>query len=202
MSVSGRIAVFLMLSLLTITFAWTAPTLGAELPESVVLVATPQFQDPLYGQSILIATSLDNGQHVGFILNKPTEASLAEVLPTGEASTKLTSPLYFGGPADLSDIFALVQSDHSPGDGSVQIAPNLFLVSEQATLAHLLGSDDGHTRFLLGAVIWSPGELREELQRGAWYVMESPEPELLFRSKTSGLWEELVHRAEMRANGI
>ena len=200
MSISGRIAAFLIL--LAATFTWTAPTLGAQLPDTVVLVATPQFQDPVYGETILIAKSLENGQHVGFILNKPTDYSLADVFPKHEPSVNVRDPLYFGGPEGLNEIFALVQGGSSPGDGSVQIAPNLFLVITEQTLGQLIETDAHHARFFIGAVMWKPGELDEELKRGAWYVLEKLEPELLLRGKTSGLWQELVHRAEISANAI
>ena len=42
MSISSRVASFLIFALLVITFTWTAPTLGAELSDTVVLVATPR----------------------------------------------------------------------------------------------------------------------------------------------------------------
>ena len=57
------------------------------------------------------------------------------------------------------------------------------------------------TGIFVGTVVWNPGELEEELKRGAWYVLE-PDPEVVLRRKTEGLWEELVHRAQISANGI
>jgi putative transcriptional regulator len=50
-------------------------------------------------------------------------------------------------------------------------------------------------------VVWRPGELDEELKRGAWYVLDL-EPGLVLRKKTAGLWQELVQRAEIRDKAI
>ncbi len=56
-------------------------------------------------------------------------------------------------------------------------------------------------RFLAGLVAWRPGELRDELKRGLWYVLEA-DSELVMRKPTEGLWEELVRRSERKANAI
>ena len=42
-------------------------------------------------------------------------------------------------------------------------------------------------------MIWRPGELAEEIKRGAWYILE-PDAGIAMR-KPEGLWEELVGRS-------
>jgi putative transcriptional regulator len=46
----------------------------------------------------------------------------------------------------------------------------------------------------VGYVAWRPGELRQEVDRGLWYVLDA-DPDLLFRRDPGGLWEELLQRA-------
>jgi putative transcriptional regulator len=201
MSISSRVASFLIFALLVITFTWTAPTLGAELSDTVVLVATPQFQDALYGETILIARSLEDGQHVGFILNKPTQYLLADAFPEHAPSKKVRDPIYLGGPDEGDAVFALVASHDSPGSGWMQLAPDLFVAVAADTVDRIIESGADHARFFAGAVVWQPGELDEELKRGVWYVLE-PEPELVLPKQTEGLWQQLVHRAEIRDKAI
>jgi putative AlgH/UPF0301 family transcriptional regulator len=50
-------------------------------------------------------------------------------------------------------------------------------------------------------VVWRPGQLDDELDRGLWYVQE-PEAKIVLRKETDGLWDELVRRSEARANSI
>jgi len=201
MSIPSRIAALLVLALLIVTFTWTAPTLGAEPPGAVVLVAKPAFKDPLYGATILIAKPLPDGRHVGFILNKPTKFSLAEAFPGDGPSKKIRDPLYLGGPEEINLVFALVQTASSPGEGAVQLAPDLFLAVSGKSVDRVIEAGGEHARFFMGAVVWRPGELDEELKRGAWYVLE-PDPDLVLPKKTEGLWEELVERARIRADAI
>ena len=198
---SARVAAFVILALLVLTFTWTAPTLGAEMPDTVVLVAKPQFQDPLYGSTILIAIPLADGRHVGFILNKPTKVSLAEAFPGHGPSKKVRDPLYLGGPSQVNVVFALVQTHSSPGEGAVQFAPELFLAVGGETVDQVIESAAEHARFFAGAVVWRPGELDDELKRGAWYTL-APEADFVLRRKTEGLWEELVERARIRSDAI
>jgi hypothetical protein len=45
------------------------------------------------------------------------------------------------------------------------------------------------------------GELRAEIERGAWYVLP-PDPHLVLRKPSQGLREELVRISKLRANSI
>jgi len=45
-----------------------------------------------------------------------------------------------------------------------------------------------------GFVAWRAGELRREIEQGAWYVLEA-DGSLALRSP-DGLWEELVRRSK------
>ena len=174
---------------------------AAEAEETVLLVARPELTDPLYSQSILMARALPSGEHVGFILNRPTEMKMAEAFPGNEASKTITEPLYLGGPAELNAIFALMHRPTAPKDGALPLADNLYLAVSGTAVdeAMMLGGND-KSRFFVGAVFWRVGELAEEIQRGAWYVLEA-KADLVLPVKTIGLREKLVQQAEMLSSG-
>jgi len=169
--------------------------------EAVLLVAKRGFEDPVYGSTIVLARPVQGGGHVGFIVNKPTKMSLAELFPQHEPSKKVADPLFLGGTVDINLVFALVEERGSRKDGSIRIAPDLFFAYETKAVDRIIESESDHARFFLGLVVWRPGQLDDELDRGLWYVQE-PEAKLVLRRKTDGLWEELVRRGEARANTI
>jgi putative transcriptional regulator len=169
--------------------------------ETVLLVAKRGFEDPVYGSTIVLARPVEGGGHVGFIVNKPTKINLAELFPEHEPSKKVVDPLFLGGTVDINLVFALVERRRSEKDGSIRIAPDLFLAYETKAVDRIIESESDHARFFLGLVVWRPGQLDDELDRGLWYVQE-PEAKLVLRRKTDGLWEELVRRGEARANTI
>ena len=178
------------------------PPARADADGSRILVARPELQDQLYGASILIAKPMPDGSSLGFILNKPTELKLAEAFPGNEASTKVTDPLYLGGPSEMGAVFALVHGNGIPSDGTLALTDNLYLaISDTAVDKAMNPGADDRARFFVGAVVWRPGELAAEIRQGAWYVLEAT-PELVLPKRTTGLWEELVRQAEISANSI
>jgi len=169
--------------------------------ETVLLVAKRQLEDPIWGSTIVLAKPIEGGGHVGFIVNKPTKMSLAELFPEHEPSKKVADPLFLGGTVNMNLVFALVEEHGSRKDGSIRIAPDIFLAYDTKAVDRIIESESDHARFFLGMVVWRPGQLDDELDRGLWYVDE-PEAKLVLRRKTDGLWEELLLRLEARANTI
>lgn len=174
---------------------------AGEPGETVVLVAKRNLQDKVYGSTILFAKPLGNDRHVGFILNKPSSMTLGKLFPEHEPSRKVLDPVYLGGPFGREVIFALVQSKQSPGGRSVQITPELYLAFDSPIVDRIIEKEPQQARFFAGLVVWQQGELRAEIKRGIWYVLDA-ETELLLKKQTDGLWEELVRRSERKANTI
>ena len=178
-----------------VSIAFSAPAVAAELAdELVMLVARPALRDRIYGATILIAKPLGNGGHVGFIVNKPTPVTLGKLFPDHGPSQKVTDPVYLGGPVNTETLFVLVQGRDSPGSSAMQLTPDLHLVVERALVDRIIEAGAGRARFFAGTVLWAPGELRSEIDKGFWYVRDA-DTSLLLRKSTSGMWEELVKRS-------
>jgi putative transcriptional regulator len=169
--------------------------------DAVMLVAQPDLSDPLYSETVLIAKGTPEGGHIGFIINKPTNASLGDIFPDHAPSKKVVDPLYLGGPAGLDVVFALVARHGQQADGTLEIAHDLFLAVQDKDVDHVIESESDHARFFVGLVVWKPGELDSEMKRGLWYALE-PDAKLVFRKNTDGLWEELVEKGERKAHSI
>jgi putative transcriptional regulator len=197
----GPKLLFLRAFVASFAMSFFSAAAAATPEETVLLVAKRGFEDPVYGSTIVLARPVEGGGHVGFIVNKPTKINLAELFPEHEPSKKVVDPLFLGGTVDINLVFALVERRRSEKDGSIRIAPDLFLAYETKAVDRIIESESDHARFFLGLVVWRPGQLDDELDRGLWYVQE-PEAKLVLRRKTDGLWEELVRRGEARANTI
>src|SRR5206468_10212114 len=78
--------------------------------EPMLLVAKRSFEDPVYGATIVLAKPVQGGGHVGFIVNRPTKMSLAQLFPQHEPSKKVADPLFLGGTVDMNLVFALVET--------------------------------------------------------------------------------------------
>jgi len=178
-----------------------APMAAEPSNEPVILVAKPALRDRIYGATILITKPVGNNQHIGFIVNKPTPMTLGRLFPGHGPSQKITEPVYLGGPVNTEVLFALVRRPDSPGGKALQLTSNLYLAMEQQIVDQIIESDAERARFFAGLVLWRPGELLAEIERGFWYVLDA-DAALVLRKSTDGMWEELVKRSEQAARGI
>jgi putative transcriptional regulator len=177
----------------------SAPVFAQE--EAMILIAHPAFRDLEYRQTVLLAAPAPNGGHVGVILNRPTRRSLGSLFPEHEPSKKVVDPVFYGGPFSRGALVALVKSDQSPGSGSVLLMKDLYLAFRANTIDHVIETTPNEARYFVGYVGWRPGELKGEVDRGLWSVLNA-DVDMVFRKDTEGLWEELLQSTKRIRAGI
>ena len=175
---------------LLVALLFFAGSAAAQEP-AMILVAHPAFRDLEWRQTVLIAAPAPNGGHVGVILNRPTKRSLGSLFPEHEPSKKVIDPVYYGGPFSRSALVALVHTDHSPGAGAVPLMKDVYLAFRANTIDHVIETTPNEARYFVGYVGWLPGELRSEIDRGLWTVIDA-DIDMVFRKDTEGMWEELL----------
>jgi putative transcriptional regulator len=178
-------------AILLLVLPWAAQ---AQEDEAIFLVAHPMFSDLDYRKTVLLAAPAPNGGHVGVILNRPTRRSLGSLFPEHEPSRKVLDPVFYGGPFSRGALVALVKTDAAPGTGSVQVMKNLFLAFRANTIDQVIERAPNDARYYVGYVGWRPGELKGEIDRGLWSVINA-DPDVVFRKDTEGLWEELLQQS-------
>jgi putative transcriptional regulator len=187
--------------LTVVALLFAALPVAAQDEDAVVLIAHPAFRDLDYRQTVVLASPAPNGGHVGVILNRPTKRTLGSLFPDHEPSKKVLEPVYYGGPFSRGALVALVRADQTPGAGSVLVMRNLFMTFRANTIDHVIETTPNEARYFVGYVGWRPGELRGEIDRGLWSVLDA-DVETVFRKDTEGLWEELLQQTRrIRAEG-
>ncbi len=171
------------------------------IDQPVILVATPALRDQLYGASVLIVTPVGGGQHIGFIINRPTPVKLSDMFPEHAPSKKVSEPIFLGGPESRGALFAVVQRQGRGSGGKFKLASDLYLEVERERVDGVIEKEHQQARFFAGVVVWQRGELDAEIERDYWYVQEA-DAALVLRKSTSGMWEELVKRGRQNKNLI
>jgi len=161
--------------------------------DGALLVAKPHMQDPNFRESVVLVTRTPDGAAIGVIVNRPTDHSLAGILPGNPLLARFTDPLYFGGPVEVAGLFAVFRGERPPGD-ALRLAGDLWIALNPATVEQLMREPPEKLRFYAGYSGWAPGQLPAELSRGDWWVLDV-NPDVAFRADPSGLWEELSTRA-------
>lgn len=183
-----------LLLLLAISLGVT-PIASAQTGDSangVFLVASPALLDPNFRHSVVLVTQMPDGGSVGFIINRPGERSLAQILPDNGVLKRFTEPLYLGGPVEAAGLFAVFRAKDPP-PGSLRVLDDLSFGMDPAVVEQLLHAPPERVRFFNGYAGWAPGQLAVELERGGWHVLNA-DAHSVFRENTDTLWRELLLR--------
>lgn len=165
------------------------PAFGQETGSTFV-VASPRLNG-FYRGTVMLAAPIGQGRHIGLILNRPTKVRMGEEFPDHPPSTKVTDPIYFGGPVNTNAIGALVRASSAPHAKSFELAPGVWLVLDAEAVDLIMEADPNAARYFAGFVIWEPGELKEEVVTGKM-VLRPVDPQKIFLQDTTNLHEELV----------
>ena len=177
-----------LLALLVIAAAAQAQSAS----KAVFLVSRPGMPDPNFRESVVLVTQSQDGVATGVILNRPTDRSLAELLPS-ERFEAFIDPIFFGGPVARQGLFALFEADKYSGP-AIPMIPGVYLAVLPDSVDALLNKPPAKIRFFSGYSGWAPGQLQGELDRGDWLVVDA-DAKTVFLRDTSRLWLDMVRRA-------
>ena len=163
---------------------------AVDLSQPVTLVATDGLAGSVYEEAVLIAAPLSRGQHVGFILNRPTRVKLGTIFPEHAPSRRVTGPVSFGGPMFPEMIVALTRKVPPGAAATLSLMSGLVAVIDGKSVDRVIEKIPNEARYFAGLVIWAPGELDEEIRSGAWNVRPAS-VETVFRANPAALWKEL-----------
>ena len=163
-----------------------------------LLVATPQLPDPNFTRAVILLVQHREEGAVGVVLNRPSEVTVSEVLPSW-ASMATGPPVVFrGGPMSPEGALCLAmmagQGDDPLGWQGLG-APGLEglgLVDLDAPPV-MLAAHVANLRVFAGYAGWAAGQLEGEIGEGAWYLLPA-EPGDPFSDEPGRLWGEVLRR--------
>jgi len=168
--------------------------------KALLLIARPGMPDPNFRETVVLVTQAEGSEATGVIINRPTNRSLAEMLPS-ERFKRFKEPIFLGGPVAPQGLFAVFQAEKFSG-AAVTMLPGLYLAVVPDSIDALLNDPPPKIRFFAGYSGWAPGQLRAELDRGDWLVVDA-EADAVFIKDTSRLWQDMVRRASaVRADAM
>lgn len=155
-----------------------------------LLLSEPYLADPNFERTTILLTEHNDEGSVGFILNKPAESRVNEVM---EDLKMFDARIFIGGPVE-QDTLHYVHRINSLAD-SIELHPGLFwggnfdqLLSMVDT--HQIGATD--IKFFLGYSGWSAGQLEDELKVDSWIVSDQVSEELVFETEPEMMWKKAM----------
>ena len=163
---------------------------AAERSEAVILVASKGLDGSPFEQTVVIAASLSNGGHAGFIVNRPTSVTLGTLFPDQAPARNVKEPVYVGGPAIASGVFALMRSAPDGAENPISLAPGIVAVLDESTIDRVIENTPNAARYFVGMMLWDADELEQEIADGLWEVRPADADSVL-PAKVRGLWNAL-----------
>ena len=185
----GALGLVLALSGVLI-FAFTGLARSADLSEAVFLVATSALDGSPFAQSVIITAPLPNGEHIGFIINKPTKLRMAEAFPDDPVARNVKEPIYLGGPQLLPAVFAVVRTAPEGNGTIVPLMPGLVAIIDGESVDRVIATTPNEARYFAGLMVWDDEDLYAQVKAQLWEVRPA-DVEAVFRAKAIGLWNAL-----------
>jgi putative transcriptional regulator len=164
-----------------------------------LLAATPMLGDPNFRRAVILVVEDDPDEGtLGVVLNRPTEVPLDQVLDTWTPLVTGPPVVFRGGPVSPNSALALALArgeDEPVGWRSLDGSPMMSRIGlvDLGAPPELLAGGISSMRVFAGYAGWGAGQLREEIEEGAWYVL-SGEPADAFFAEPERLWPAVLRR--------
>ena len=132
-----------------------------------LLVAAPVLLDPNFLRSVILIAEHNEEGALGVVLNRPSEATVGDVVPDLASVIGLDDPVFAGGPVQPGGVLVLAEFD-DPTAAALPIDGNLGFVALDSDLGSL-GSGTRRARAFAGHAGWGPGQLDGEFEEEAWF---------------------------------
>jgi putative transcriptional regulator len=154
-----------------------------------LLVAAPTLVDPNFARAVvLIAEHTDEGA-LGVVLNRPSDATVGEVVPDLSSLVDEEDPVFAGGPVQTGGVMVLAEFE-DPADAALPVDGELGFVALEADMDEVSA---GRARAFAGHAGWGAGQLDAELAEEAWFVAPF-EREDAFADDPEELWSRALTR--------
>ncbi len=143
-----------------------------------ILISEPFLMDNYFKRSIVLITEHSEEGTVGFVLNKPVNMKVNEIVAD---FPKLDAMVSLGGPVQTNTLHYI----HTLGDiipGSIKVLDQIYWGGEFEVIKRLLDSgslNSSNIRFFLGYSGWQAHQLEDEMAENAWVVAELSAQEII-----------------------
>lgn len=157
-----------------------------------LLISEPFLPDPNFERSVILLCEHNENGSIGFVLNKPIEFQLADVLEEVNGFDKV---LYRGGPVQ-EDTLHFIHRFGDSLEGSEEIGKGIYWGGNFEQLLSMINTrqlNPDDFLFFVGYSGWSHGQLEDELKEDSWIVHKHASAYDVFDSSPASLWRKVLN---------
>jgi putative transcriptional regulator len=154
-----------------------------------ILVSKPNIGDDLFHNSVVFITEYTQIDVVGFILNKPLDINLNDII---DNCPPFDVQIFNGGPVSSNNLY-FIHRVPSKIPESIHIVNDLYWGGDFDSVIGLIKNNELRKEdilFFLGYSGWDQGQLENELKCNSWEVHEIKKS--LFDWDVNTIWESYI----------
>lgn len=161
------------------------------LKKGTLLLAQPSNNPEItFNRSVILLADHNQDGSVGFILNKPLDYTIQDLVPSIESDFII----YNGGPVEQDNLY-FIHNVPELIPNSIEISNGIFWGGDFQTTKLLLNNgniNDEHIRFFLGYTGWDANQLQTEMESNSWIIARNDYENKIIGKSTSDFWKEKI----------
>jgi len=154
-----------------------------------LLIAEPALTgDVSFNRSVVLLAEHNEEGSVGFILNKPLEYDISDLVNEIDIPFKV----YNGGPVEQDNLYFIHKVPHLI-EGSIEISDGIYWGGDFEKTIQLINNltiTETDIRFFLGYSGWDSLQLDQELSSKSWVIVTNEYESDIIEKSSSAFWKE------------
>ncbi len=168
----------------------TTPTMISLQPsKGHLLIAEPSIiGDVSFNRSVVLLADHSDQGSIGFIMNKPLDYVLSDLVPEVESEFKI----YNGGPVEQDNLYFIHKVPHLIPN-SVEISSGIYWGGDFSVVSSLIEENKitpNEIRFFLGYSGWDAEQLIQELEANSWVIVKNTYEKNIIGKSYDTFWKE------------
>ena len=159
------------------------------LQKGHLLISEPSIIGDLsFNRSIILIADHNPEGSIGFILNKPLDFTLQDLIPEIE----IPFEVYNGGPVEQDNLYYIHKTPELIPN-SIEISDGLYWGGDFQKVTELIKKDQlkgEDIRFFLGYSGWETNQLTSELRSNTWILSENMHRKRIIEKVNTSFWKE------------
>ena len=162
-----------------------------KINQGTLLVAEPSIiGDINFHRSVILLANHKEKASLGFILNKPFDFILKDILPEINSSIEV----HYGGPVEPDNLYFIHNSPELI-TGSIKINEELYWGGNFEKVIELLNDKsigENNIRFFLGYSGWGENQLQNEIELNSWIIQENCIGNKVININSESFWRKQI----------
>ena len=162
-----------------------------KIHQGTLLVAEPSIiGDINFHLSVILLANHKKTASLGFILNKPFDFILKDILPEINSSIEV----HYGGPVEPDNLY-FIHNSPKLITGSIKINEELYWGGDFEKVIELLNDEsigENNIRFFLGYSGWGENQLQNEIELNSWIIQENCIGNKVININSKSFWRKQI----------